>query len=391
MIVRRLAAIFIALLLAVQVVRNAAVEALAPLHPDRAARLWAGHPAVEIGLGLAEIGRSSRERRPADQTAFAMIDRAATQSPLSPQPFLVRGVQAQTQGNAAAATRAFLAAQWRDPRSLPAAYFLANGYLQQGDSLHGLEQTGILARLSPGGSAAVAPFVASYARDRASWPQIRALFRAQEELEDGVLTALAHDPASTDAVLALADSEHRKPDSPWVGVLLAKLIDSGDYARARSIWASIGSVGGATGLVFDTGFSKPLPSPPFNWTLGSSNIGLAERQPGGRLHVIFYGNVDGVLASQLVLLPPGTYRLQLELTGAPQHAESMRWSVRCNRSSEPLGMVTVDQAARAPWTFQVPANCPAQWLELSGRSGDIAQQAEVTIANFSLTRAGPNA
>jgi hypothetical protein len=391
MIVRRVAAIVIAVLLSVQVVRNAAVEALAPLHPERAARLWAGHPAVEIGLGLAEIGRASQARRAPDPGAFAMIDDAAVRSPLSPQPFLVRGVQAQTAGERDAATRAFLAAQWRDPRSLPAAYFLANAYFQRGDALHGLQQMGILARLSPGGGAAVAPFVASYARNPANWPQIRALFRSQEELEDQVLTALARDPANTGAVLALADGPHRKPDSPWLGVLLTKLIDSGDYARARSIWASIGGVAGNAGLVFDPDFSKPIPSPPFNWTLGSSNIGLAERQPGGRLHVIFYGSVDGVLASELVLLPPGTYQLQMGLTGAPQHPETMRWSVRCNKSSEPLGVVTVDQAARRPWTFSVPADCPAQWLELSGRSGDIAQQAEVTITNFSVTTARPNA
>jgi hypothetical protein len=391
MIVRRVAAIVVALLLAAQVVRNAAVEALAPLHPDRAARIWADHPLVEIGLGLAEIGRASRDREPVNPTAFAMINHAATQAPLSPQPFLVRGVQAQTEGNADAATRAFAAAQWRDPRSLPAAYFLANAYFQRGDSLHGLEQTGILARLSPGGSAAVAPFVASYARNPHNWPQIRALFRAQEELEDNVLTSLARDPANAHAVLELADAQHRKPDSPWVGVLLTNLIDSGDLARARSVWASISGVAGNSGLVFDPGFSKPIPSPPFNWTLGSSNIGLAERQPGGRLHVIFYGNVDGVLASQLVLLPPGAYELRMQVAGAPQHPESMRWSIRCSKSSEPLGLIAVDQAARGPWTFTIPANCPAQWLELSGRSGDIAQQAEVTITNFSVTRAVPNA
>ena len=57
------------------VVRNAAVGALATLHPASAAQFWAGHPSVEISLGLAEIGRASRERRPIDPQAFAMIER----------------------------------------------------------------------------------------------------------------------------------------------------------------------------------------------------------------------------------------------------------------------------------------------------------------------------
>jgi len=43
------------------------------------------------------------------------------------------------------------------------------------------------------------------------------------------------------------------------------------------------------------------------------------------------------------------------------------------------------------WTFQVPEDCPAQWLELSGRSGDIAQQSDVTITGLTLTRTGANA
>jgi hypothetical protein len=38
----------------------------------------------------------------------------------------------------------------------------------------------------------------------------------------------------------------------------------------------------------------------------------------------------------------------------------------------------------------VPANCPAQWLKLSGMSGDISQQADVTIAGLKLEKAGPN-
>ena len=46
-------------------------------------------------------------------------------------------------------------------------------------------------------------------------------------------------------------------------------------------------------------------------------------------------------------------------------------------------------AARKPVRFTVPANCPAQWLELSGHSGDIARTSDVTISGFSLEREGP--
>ncbi len=380
----------IALLLAVQVMRNAAVDALATLHPATAAKIWPGHPSVEISLGLAEIGNAARGGRAVDPRTFALIDNAAAKATLSPEPFLVRGVQAQVNGDRKAGARAFLAAQWRDPRSLPAAYFLAEYYLQAGRPLEGLEQTSLLARLSPGGGAAAVPFVAAYARDPSNWPEMRALFRSQGGLEDGVLAALAPDARNADAILALADRAHRQPGSEWLPILLSSLISSGDYDRARAIWSSIGGADAAGDLVFDATFSNDGPPPPFNWSLVSSNIGLSERQPGKRLHVIFYGNQDGVLASELVLLRPGPYRLQMQLAGSAVHPETLSWSVRCVKSDAPFASAAVNEIANRGWTFDVPANCPAEWLELSGRSGDVAQQSDVAITGLHLQRVTAN-
>ena len=391
MIIRRLFVVVVALLLAVQVVRNASVSALAAPRPNSAAKLWADHPAVEISLGLVDIGTASRERRPINSSTFAMMKDAAAKAPLASEPFLVRGVQAQVAGDAEGAKRAFLAAQWRDPRSMAAAYFLANQYLRSGHVLDGLQQTVVLARLSPSGANAAAPFIAAYARDPANWPQMRQLFRTQDWLRGGVLAILAQDAANTEAVLALADANHRKADSVWLGTLLSSLVASGDYRRAREIWSSIGGGRPGNDLMFDAGFSQPGPPPPFNWSLASSTVGLAERQPGNRLHVIFYGNEDGVLAGQLLLLPPGTYRLQMQLAGSPLHTDALRWSIRCDKNSEPLSMAGVDDVARTGWTFQSPQDCPAQRLELSGRTADIAQPSEATITGLRLSRGTPHA
>jgi len=390
-IVRRLLVLAVALLLAAQVVRNSAVWAFSELFPQTAARLWPTHPAVELSLGLAEIGRDSRERKPIDAATFAIIGDAAQKSPLSPQPFLVHGVQAQLAGNPAAAKAAFLAAQWRDPRSMPAAYFLADYYLRTGQPLEGLRQTALVARLSPRGASSVAPFVALYAQNPSNWPQIRALFQSDPAIEEDVLEALASDPRNADAVLALADAAHRGGASQWVRILLQRLVAAGDYGRARAIWASAAAVPPSAGnLLYDPGFSEPDAPPPFNWSLESSPVGLAERQPGNRLHLIFYGQQDGVLASQLLLLAPGSYRLRMKPGPGPVHGELLGWSVRCDKSSLPISTAGLDAAARG-WAFAIPANCPAQWLELSGRSGDIAQQADVTIGGLTLTRDGQGA
>jgi hypothetical protein len=391
MIARRLLVVFVVLLLAVQVIRNAVVAQLATVQPAVSARLWPAHPQVEISLGMVEIAQAVSQRKNVEPGTFAMIDNAAAKSPLSPEPLLVHGVQAQIAGNAELARRAFLQAQLRDPRSVPAAYFLAEYDLRSGRLLEGLKQTALLTRLLPPTGSTIAPFLATYAQNRSTWPQIRALFRAEKGLASGVLAALAQDARNADAILALADTDNRRPDSPWLPILLNKLIETGDYAKARAIWASVGRPRPIVDLLYDSEFSAPEAPPPFNWALASSTVGLAERQPGKRLHVLFYGNQDGVLASELLLLPAGTYRLQMRLAGAPQHAELLRWSVRCDKSNEPLASIGVSEAAARGWTFQVPNNCAAQWIELSGRSGDVAQQADVTVGGLSLKRVEANA
>src|SRR3982750_4418481 len=108
--IRAVVAIVAALLIAVQVVRNAAVSAFAEAKPDTAAKAWSGHPATEISLAMTEIARASRARRPVPQSAFAEIADAAAKEPLAPEPFLVRGVQAELAGDAVTAQRAFEAA-----------------------------------------------------------------------------------------------------------------------------------------------------------------------------------------------------------------------------------------------------------------------------------------
>jgi hypothetical protein len=77
----------------------------------------------------------------------------------------------------------------------------------------------------------------------------------------------------------------------------------------------------------------------------------------------------------------------MQVVGSPVHAEALRWSMRCDKATEPFASVAIADAASRGWTFRVPASCPAQWIELSGRSGDVAQQSDVTIGGLSLRRA----
>lgn len=388
---RGLLAAVLALILAVQVVRNAAVSTLVDTNPTSAARIWSGHPDVELSLGMTAIGAAARIGKPVAPAVFQLIDKAASKAPLAPEPFLVRGVQAQISGDNEAARQAFLAAEWRDPRSLPARYFLADQDFRSGNVRHGLAEFAALARLAPNGVGTVTPFVASYAKDRANWPQLRGLFRSDPSLEDTTLATLAADPANADAILALADSTHRSAASPWLPVLLERMVGAGQYGKARAIWADVaGARIEPDQYLFDAGFSNAEAPPPFNWLLTSSTVGLAERQKDGRLHVIYYGQEEGALAQQLLVLPPGRYRMAMRVSGGGSHAGSLSWSLTCTRAEASFASFGLDSAANREWAFEVPPDCPAQRLTLVGSSSDIPQQVDVTVSGLALTRASPN-
>lgn len=389
MIARGIVVVLAAGLLMVQIVRNAVVASEATRNPQRAARVWSGNPAIETSRAMAAIAQAAREGRQVPASAFAAMRLASVREPLAPEPFLVRGVQAELSGDPRTAERAFQAAQWRDPRSLSAAYFLADAYLRAGDVSRGLPQVAALARLAPGGTSAVAPYLAAYARSPRNWPALRSLFQAHPEMAGPALTELAKTASSASAVLALADLRQKAGDAPWLAPLLNSLTVAGDYGRAQAIWAR------ATGVrpgpyLYDASFSDKTSPPPFNWSLTSSAVGLAERQVGGRLHVVFYGRDDGILATQLLLLQPGRYRLSMQLAGDAARARSLNWSIWCDKAAEPISSVTIDAAARG-WQFTVPQSCRGQWLRLSGAAGELPQQVDVTIAGLKLEEAGAGA
>ena len=144
-----------ALLRCVQVVRDAAVTRFADAKPEMAARNLDDSPCDRNFAIHGRDRKSARDHRAVPSSAFALMKDAAAKAPLAPEPFLVAGMQAQLGGDNAKAQRAFEAAQWRDPRSLPAAYFLADRYLRSGMLDCGLAEVAALARLSPNGPAGV--------------------------------------------------------------------------------------------------------------------------------------------------------------------------------------------------------------------------------------------
>lgn len=367
--------------LAAMVVQNATVAGLVDSDPDTAAVLWPGHPDVQIGLATRDIAAATGAGKPIAPAAFARLDAAARKAPLEPQPFLVAGIRAQLEGRVERAERAFEAARLRDPRSLPARYFLATSKLQRGD-IEGLRDVAALARIEPNGGQSLVPYLADLARQPRALQGIQRMFRDSPGIRYAVLTNLATDPANAGLVVALGGSVDSS-QAPWLGTMIKTLVANRRYGEAKRLWERTAGVQ-STGL-FDPDFRNSSALPPFNWELTSSSLGLAERR-SGRLQVIFHGQDSGTLARQLLLLAPGRYRMSAQTTGA-DGSGALQWIVRCDQDQTEIGRAAVGQGRLA---FEVPANCAAQWLELSARASDFGRQAETSIGPMALERvSGP--
>ena len=385
---RRTAAIVAALAVAVVVVRSAAVQAFAERDPRTAEAIWSGHPSAAIGLASIEIAKAAGAGKPIGDDAFETLSLAAAKAPLEPQPFIVRGIRLQLEGREDEAEGAFAAASWRNPRSIPARYFLANVRLSQGD-VEGLREVAALTRLSPEGLITSTPYLAAFARQKQALEPMRALFAANPNIRSAVLSNLAQDPANLSLVLQLGGSGD-VTNAPWLAAMIRTLVDHRQYASARALWARTAGIDRSAthGLVFDANFSDSASIPPFNWELTSSTLGLAERR-SGRLQAIYYGQEDGPLARQLLLLGPGRYRFDAPAKGAAEGSDgsSLLWTIRC---ADPKGNEALASAPASAGglIFVVPASCAAQWLELVGRSSDTGREIEKTIGPVSLSRAG---
>jgi hypothetical protein len=300
----------------------------------------------------------------------------------------VRGVEAQVAGDARLALRSFLAAQKLDPRSLAARYFLADHYLKTGQTQQGLAEITALTRLVPQSLAGIAPQLAAFARMPDGARQVGILLHNQPQLEPWLLYELAAVPEDANLALSLWSGRSSDQDRGWQQRLVNSLISAGHFAEARAAWSRFDPRVRTAGELIDPRF-EGHDLAPFGWTLASGAAGVAEAEGGGRLHILYYGRDDLILASQLLLLKPGPYRLAMRVGGASPTAKSLSWVVRCMPPPRELASFGIASAKRgvlvADFTIP-PQDCVAQQLDLLGTAPELPEQADVTIADLRLSR-----
>lgn len=134
----------------------------------------------------------------------------------------------------------------------------------------------------------------------------------------------------------------------------------------------------ATATVINGGFEPPSNPAPFEWTLGPA-VGIVPeimpdpvRKGDSALRVEYDGFSTGVVASQLLQLAPGQYRLTVEARAdAGAVNERLRWVLGCYGNSQALAQMRPDLSkVGAEWkpisfAFDIPdQGCELQSLVL---------------------------
>jgi hypothetical protein len=223
---------------------------------------------------------------------------------------------------------------------------------------------------------------------------LREVLMGDPIMQRAVLEHLAGAGTDPKVVLSLAPPQAAGGAAPvWQGRLLQSVIDRGDLREARALWAELAGVDPAKLQpgVYDGRFQRLPGPPPFNWQFMESSGGVAEPTRSSALQVEFYGRANAELASQLVPVRPGRYRLGFSAFGSTPRAAGeggIAWRVLCYPSQAELASVPVRDLAFTPkqlgTSFTVPGSCSAVWLRLAGTSSEFPATHSVTISDLQL-------
>jgi hypothetical protein len=378
-------------LLAAEVARLTVSDAVADDDPALALRLAPTAPAALASAAMAGVGEAAAQGGNPGEATFRQLRSVAVSDPLRTEPFLVEGAMAEKAGAYDRAEQLLIEARSRDPRSAAARYLYADTAVRQGRVVEGLREMAVLSRLVPGASIQLVPALEQFAHTPGSHDKLAAILAQNPQLKNPLLVALATDPDNAELIVALAGPPTATPSSDtraWQTRLLLGLVARGEYQRAYDLWRGFAMLpAGARPLLFNGNFREIGAPPPFNWAFSASPAGVAEPGPH-RLRVLYYGRDDTVFATQLLILPPGSYRFEAPMTGDIV-AGALSWTVSCVGAKAALMDIRPGGTNGSAGSFAVPAaGCPAQTLQLSGHVEDSPVDSDVRIGPATIERIG---
>lgn len=377
-------------------VLKAPVAARAP--PSLAIRVAPGSPEVLQRAAEAEFAAERFDN------ARYLAEKSLSRAPFNARSLRVRGlVEAKGADTARANDLLTLAGNW-SLRDDPTHAWLMENRLRQGAYGSSFAHADTLARRR----ADLYPqifrlFTTAAATDPRSVPSLVGLLAASPPWRNNYLNSLYERDEHAPVLAALAVGLEKT----------AAPLTNSELGHLYRMWASKGLFSGIRYL--RTELRRPNPSVrlqngsfstqalpediPFQWRFGAAPgvaVQISEDdlgRGGGALRVQYDGRQPGVLAEQLMILPPGRIALsgqaRFEL---PTDDAGMRWTIRCVETDTVVASALLSPPAPAggPWkrwmtSAEIPAAaCTAQWLRLETLPGERRRQIVIWFDNIRI-------
>lgn len=320
--------------------------------------------------------------------------RALIAQPTSADP-LARA--ATTSRDRARTTRLIDAAIRRDPRSVT-PWFLRLRMAAEANDARGVAAAALrLLAINPSRGDRYLPVLAAITPDPAAQPLILEALQRKPAWARLYSQAIVKQGAAPATIFRTIQAQVSALD-PGAGKAQTNFLDAmvrrGQFDQAYLAWINFlpEEALEQVGPIYDPEFRGLPGPPPFNWQL-SGGTSQAKLRTGGGLTVNYSSERENRLAGQIVMLPPGTYRLTtaVEMADAPG-AGGVEWQLMCLPGTRPLARLPLDNGGTvASPPFVIPAECKAQRLALTGQQQQFPVTRDLTIRSVAVERVGSGA
>lgn len=344
--------------------------------PERALYWRSDHPAALL-LAAEEASRDPAKAEPAADYAR----RALQADPLDGRPYRVLARLADAKGEKDRALELFQIAALRAPRDPVAHLWLLDHHMRANNAEAALVHLDLLLRVHPELFVRFESLLLGLAGAPPAHEALATKLDEQPPWRGRFLTTVARKAQNMDNVAPLFDALRTRPGglaagelSPW----LDRLVREGRAGQAYLLWAANlpADRQKSLGNVFNGGFEFAPDPVGFGWRFGRVSGARIERLGGpgvtgqAALRLAFeHRRVPFAHVRQMLALAPGRYELSLRARADGLRSErGLVWQVSCVTGGPVLGQ-TEPLRGRTPWhsremEFEVPENCPGQWLLL---------------------------
>jgi hypothetical protein len=308
--------------------------------------------------------------------AAALARRALDRSPVSAGAARILATAKLAGGNVDAARRLMTYSERVSRRDLPTQAWLIEDAVQRDDIPMALHHYDVALRSVDQAKALLLPILVKAIAQPPVVDSLIVTLAARPLWAPTFLDMAARDGRDFEGLARLLEGLARQGYSVPMSVTAqasARMVEAGYYDLAWRVYAA-GHPHAARSIVRDPGFARIETdgAGPFEWSLVAANGLTAQPRRYGGQSVLSYNaatGAGGILARQLLLLPTGAARLAGRSYDSASSEARAQLRLTCANSGKSIMTMAANMANYAQG-FVIPADCPAQWLDVTVDGGD---------------------